>query len=319
MSFSVVVVSKDPVDVVQRFVAYYLEQGADKITIFLDDPNSDLRHEFNHISAVETVPMTKEFRASLETDQDDAGPPQNSIGNYAYRRLEEDWMVRVDIDEFVYFPNQTIKEALDALPKSALVVRPDVAERINTDRADGRHYFRTEMQESDLPKVYGDRWKEWRAGHGFIGHTLSKAITRRGVKNVVYPTHGPVKIPFLSRFKHITAAMHKKLPFIERHEMPGAYLLHFNNEEFQKWYGKIVWRAKVFSFRHIPLVALMDRVIQAGQDKGVPVNEAFRAAHRDYFHFDEKRLQTLKDVNALVSLDIDFDQLVKKYFPKESL
>ena len=316
MGFCVVTITNDVPEKAKRFVSYYLEQGAERIYLFLENPNSTIKNDFDHLDRVETKILTPDFLENLNLSEDDPGPPQNSLGSYFYKQLKEDWMLRVDIDELMYFKGKSIDQALNETTDAVKTIRPKVIEEIGTDRNDGLLYFRDHVFGSrNLEKIYGDMWRIWRKSAGLVGHRSGKTAIRRGMRNVVVHTHGPKKIPFQFWRKKPNRNDILKLDFIGREYHPDSYLLHFNKEPIEEWGSKFLFRARTRSLRPHSLGYFLQKLFSQ-RNSDISLAEAFDQLHRYIFHFDEDRLAALDGCGKLIKIDLDLDALVAKYFPE---
>ncbi len=316
MSFCVMALTDDRLDVIKKFVAYYLDQGADRISLYFDNPDSKLIKKFNHLDRVECHRCTEDFLKGLRRYLDHAGPAQNSIATFAYNNLQEDWLVRVDIDEYMHFPGRKIEDVLAQQPKSTEVFRPPVAEMLNTKKKNGALYFRKKMNAETVRNIYGDELDlAMQAQQGLAGHVESKVAIRKGLKNTVVMEHEPFQMSWFERnYKQFQQQWIRRKRYHEVQTEDG-YLLHLNNEPFEIWSSKIVWRSELKSISPQMSRGFLSYFLNiASSKKSMTVEKALKQLYSRIFDFDQSRLNALKKAGALLELDLSLDVLVRRYF-----
>lgn len=117
--FEVVVMTNAPLAQIEFFCKKYLDLGASKISIYYDRNDFALNDE--RVLCVNVygnlfwngIGMT---RPSLVEDR------QREIYNYAYRKASTDWVLFVDIDEFIHF-NGNLEKVLKICPENVPGIR----------------------------------------------------------------------------------------------------------------------------------------------------------------------------------------------------
>ena len=305
MSFCVVTLTNLDVDTLKRFTAYYFDQGADRIALYFDDPKDPAIEFFKEVPKVDVIPCDAQFRENLAFPKEKDSPPQLSISSHAYENLTEDWVVRVDMDEFMYFPGRKISDLLAKVQDEVQTFRPKVAEALSIDAPQKNNYiFRRQMEEKQIEEIYGDLSGAMMQGRGMISHIASKSITRRGLDGIVMREHGPkIRKPGL----RLNVGSTEK-------PWEDGYLLHFNSDRKEDWLRKLRWRLLNGSIR-LSTGAYLFEYLFDPKNADTTIDDLTDELHKKIFFFDSQRLEKLKKMDLLLEIEIDFDALVEKYYP----
>lgn len=181
--WSVVAIVKEPRAVIERFVAWYLHQGADRIYLYFDDPQDPgmaLMRRFG--SRVDCTPCTPGFWAHLHVD-----PAahftfrQNAVAMHGYARIKDGWVAVVDADELMFPINGSLDDLLASLPitERSVLIKP--AEYVSFDNNPALTLFRRPMKPQQVNRIYGGFADYLRGNRGLVGHLVGKSITRAGL------------------------------------------------------------------------------------------------------------------------------------------
>ena len=320
MNFCVKAVVVDDLEALKKFVAYYLDQGAARVALYFENPETKLIGEFAHLDKVHCQACTPEFLSGLRRYLDRVGPPLHSVATKAYQDLKEDWLVHLDLDEFMYFPGQKISDVLDKQNESTKVLRPPVVESIASDNESGIHHFRDKMKPETVKEIYGDELvAALEKKNGFIGHSESKIAIRKGLKHVILMSHIVAAMYWPERllkpFQRINATR-RPIPEVLTDD---GYVLHFNNEPFETWRRKLFWRMAAGDLNSVLSRGFVKYFFDlADAKKGKSVEQAVEELYSRLFEFDAKRLKKLDKEGVLLSFELNFDALVARYFPSDS-
>lgn len=129
---------KAPTNDILRFVAYYLDAGADRIWIYLDERNPEAydvldRHPKCHVITCDIDYWRRLFGRRPKKHQ--VRQTQNATRTLA-RAGALDWLLHADVDEFLVAP-RAIAAVLSELPADAMTARVRAMELLSTDTFNG--------------------------------------------------------------------------------------------------------------------------------------------------------------------------------------
>lgn len=233
---------------VKEFINYYFKLGVDKIIIYDDnDLNSekisdmiDFQHKkFVKIYETKKINIPYQFQAFT-----DCYEKYNSIF---------DWIIMIDMDEFLYIKNDRLKNYL----LNPVFIKCDIIKIHSVLPTDNNHLYYEN-------KPLLERFKG-----PYINSIYIKSIVRGNITRLKYWVHSP----YISPDRNTTCnnigkiINYKKLNFetINKIDITKAYIIHFkykSTEETIKkikrgyinWYKKeyipVVFRSKLFSYLH---------------------------------------------------------------------
>lgn len=293
---TVTAILREPPEAVLRFVAWYLEQEADRIVLCFENPEDPSIQMLDGVERVECIPCTEDFWRHLGLDPSVRfSKRQNHAMAYAYSTVAAGWVLNVDCDELVYLKGRTLAEELDAQPAHVRALRIVTAERLRSPDSDGLH-FRTAMTPMMQRRAYCDSVAGMALKMGLIGHFLGKSATRAGQEGLKMRQHWmltPQDVPVND----------KVISFAD-----GAYLLHFNDHEFRDWCGKLPERMSNRWFQ-APVRDLILAALKAEDQEA-----ELRKLYETFYVFDADRLEHLARARARFDLPVDPDEVAVRYF-----
>ncbi|SPJ31214.1 glycosyltransferase family 2 protein [Falsiruegeria mediterranea] len=297
-TWSIVTIAREPAEVIRRFVAWHLHQGAARIVIHFDDPNDPCVDMVSHLPQVEAVRCTPEFWSTLGVSRETRRMNfiQNAVRKHGYDRASEDWIFPVDADEFVYAaPGRSITELLtEAAPEERLLqIRP--AEIVTVETGSGHDVFRLPMEREDCKLVYRDFWKYMARNKGLAGHNAGKSFIRGQLP------------PFKMRPHWIETPSGE--PIVDRvlDGSDGFYVLHYVDSGYEDWRRKLEYRVRLKGYRPRLRTKLAD-VLATG-------DEAEIRRHYELMHsFDNEQADVARTRGLLLEPELDFDPIVSRYF-----
>lgn len=181
--WSVVAIVKEPRAVLERFVAWYLHQGADSIYLYFDDPNDPcIPLMAQHGDRVDCTRCTRAFWEDLGVaDAPNFTKRQNAAMLHGYRRITDGWVAVVDADELLLPMQGTLGDLLADMPITDRSVLIKPAEYVSFDNNPGLTLFRRAMKPRQVARIYGDFASHMVGNKGLIGHVVGKSITRAGL------------------------------------------------------------------------------------------------------------------------------------------
>lgn len=295
MSWRVGAIMKEPLPVVARFVAWYLEMGATGITIMFDDPDDPAIQALAPIERVTCVPCTEAYWQRLGIPSDFRFTRrQNMALTDLYHSTEEDWLLNVDADEFVYISGGDFNGLLaDGASMDVLTI--ETAELMGPLEPGQNSYFRMPMGRKVRQAVYGEHMELFPLRMGLVGHLNGKSFVRTGIEGVQLLQHEPSrKFGGEKQIRRFTAK-------------DGAYLLHAICTDYDNWRAKLKWRAGSSGFTQ----SLSDQVegILAKPDPEPELRELFSILHEARPEF----LEQMAKHGSLLVLKLDIDSMVRKH------
>ncbi|WP_127112414.1 glycosyltransferase family 2 protein [Shimia sediminis] len=261
--WGVVATIKAPPREVLNFVAYHLELGADHLFIYLDNQNPTAQAALDaHPQVTVTRTDGAYWRASGIKKPVKHQPRQTYNATHAYQMATDlDWLVHIDVDEFLCPADLSVSALLDTLPPDMACARVRPAEALATDGIAGLDPDATYCKawirnQGDMRRIEADLYPDF-GGYfraGFVSHTVGKIFLRTGL--------GPLEF-------RIHRAMVEGEEITPRTVLDGIDLCHRHIADWDAW-------QKVFDFR-------MDRgsyreglkASRSGEPGGMTINEVF--------------------------------------------
>jgi hypothetical protein len=285
-TWQVACILKEDLQVTLRFVAWYLDMGADRITLLFDDPNDPAIEILRDMPRVECLPCTEDFWKKEVGVRPQARftRRQNAGITYIYRRTKQDWLLNVDADELLY-----IAKGMDAFlaeqPKDADYVRIGPVELLLSE---GKAHLclRGQMDRDALKTVYGEEAKYFaRFRGGLVGHPEGKSVIRSGLDVRKLRQHWP--------------APREGEAFRERLVPAGedTMLIHLLGEDEVVWKDKIAWRMDSWGFA--PAIKEHIQAALETAERDAVLAEIYSA----FFRADAEKLERLRDQGALIVIE----------------
>ena len=281
-----------------RFAAWYLEAGADGLTLMFDNPQDPAIGVLGDHPKITCIPCTPDFWEGLGLTQDTRFPKrQNFALSHIYRSTSEDWLLNVDADEFVYVADGSIADLLTAQAPEAECIRIETAEIVEPLVAQEALTFRLPMERDAARRVYADNAALFGPRRkGLVGHPQGKSATRTGIKGVSLRQHWPQR--------------RNGEPMVERMltRTDGAHLLHFIGLDYDAWHGKLEWRAGSRGFT-VPLTERIEAAMASG-NAGAELKELHARLHKA----SPEVLERLGAEGARLDLQLDLDAVARRVF-----
>lgn len=281
-----------------RFAAWYLEAGADGLTLMFDNPQDPAIGVLEAHPKITCIPCTPEFWEELGLTQDTRFPKrQNFALSHIYRTTSEDWLLNVDADEFVYVAEGSIADLLTAQAPETECIRIETAEIVEPLVAQDALSFRLPMERDVARRVYEDNAELFGPRRkGLVGHPQGKSATRTGIPGVSLRQHWPQR--------------RNGEPMVERMiaRNDGAHLLHFIGLDYDAWHGKLEWRAGSRGFT-VPLTQRIEAAM-ASENAAAELQDLHARLHKA----SPEVLRRLAEEGARLDLSIDLDAVARRIF-----
>lgn len=297
-NFRVISVVKEPLHVIARFVAWYLEQGAREIVLNFSDPDDPVADLMERVDKVTVIRCKPEYWKALGCRPDDRFTKrQNLAASASYRSIASGWVLFVDADELLWFREASIAESVAGFPAETECVRFLTSEMIFVGAEPDRLHFRTPMEPRQIRQVYKRAARFFRRRRGFVSHYIGKSMTRAQLPGVMLRQHWPQRGAI-------------RLDGVVYGPQEGAHLLHLAGETFADWQAKLGWR---ISSRG--LLMPIRQAVEAAQDDDQP-DVALRGLYRSLFCFGPRKLHRLKAAGKYLSLNPDFQEMIARHLPQ---
>lgn len=261
--WGVVATIKAPPREVLNFVAYHLELGADHLFIYLDNQNPTAQAALEaHPQVTVTRTDGDYWRGHGVKKPHKHQPRQTFNASLAYRQAQDlDWLVHIDVDEFLCPANNSVSALVDALPQDMLCARIRPAEALATDGIDGLDpkatYCKAWMKnQGDMRAIEADLYPDF-GGYfraGFVSHTVGKIFVRTGLEDLQFRIH---------------RAMVNGHEIAPRTVLKGIDLCHRHITDWESWQKIFDFRMQRGSYRE----GL--KASRSGEPGGMTINEVF--------------------------------------------
>ncbi|MBF9060945.1 glycosyltransferase family 2 protein [Rhodobacterales bacterium HKCCSP123] len=261
---TVATIAREPLPVLERFVRWHLSQGAERIILFLDDPDDPARGALSGDPRVELRPCTAGFWASIGLSADTRFTRrQRAVMTMAYREISGGWVLILDADELMWMRGRSLPEGLATLPQGTDTLRVTSAEQVGLPR--GGEAFRMPIDRGLVNGIYGEDAALFRPRFGLVGHPEGKSIHRAGLSDIRLKLHWAVTEAGAVIEGPLWGAAEE------------AHLLHYFAPGYDRWRSKMDWRAGAHGFAG----PLKDRLAEIA---GMPDPEAGYRALYDRLH-----------------------------------
>lgn len=293
---TVVAISREPLEVTLRFLAWHRRLGA-RLRIYLDDPDDPVMPWIAGLDWVEPVRCTPEVWAALGVDPE-APFPQRQLAALTdgYRAVRSGWVAVADADELFWFADRRFDEVVAGLPESLCGLRIGTAELVGQREAS--LHFRLPMTRRQCDAVYGPDAVLFRPTEGLIGHRVGKSITRAGLKLRRMRPHWAV------------GPRRRDLTELKWPAGPDAALLHLINPDYATWRQKLPWRMAAQGGIS-PRIKAAVLQAQAATDPEAALQDLFMRLYR----MDDPALDRLREAGVHLALKSDMLALTRSVFP----
>jgi len=282
-----------------RFAAWYLEAGAEAVTLLFDNPQDPAIAILDGHPRVTCVPCTPEFWADLGlTPETRFTKRQNVALTWVYRQQAEGGLLNVDADEFMWAPGDGIGAFLAAQPVEAEAIRVETAEIVAVHDGAAGPVYRLPMERDAARRVYGESAALFGPRRkGLIGHPQGKSFIRCGLKDVALRQHWAQRQGGAEMAETFVPVRGGR-----------AALLHHIGLDYDIWRAKLDWRLVSSGFT----VPLTER-IRALMDEP-DAESRLRALHSDLHAVERARLDRLRAEGACLEPPVDVDGVAARVF-----
>lgn len=188
--WGIVSMVKAPLPRIAEFAAYHLDLGADRITLYLDEPDPDTLAFLSAHPKLTAIACDKAFWATQKKPRMKAHQMRQTwMATQAYQNADVDWLAHIDVDEFL-LPPAPVAQMLAQVPQNAAVLRLAPAELLAGSQ--GEELFKL------LPKYGGQKKAALETLYptfgphlpgGFVSHREGKNFLRTGLAGIRLGIH----------------------------------------------------------------------------------------------------------------------------------
>lgn len=202
-----------------RFAAHHLDLGADRLYIYLDEPNPEAfthldQHPKVHVYLCDDAFWRRKNRNRPGKHQ----VRQSTQASYTYRKTDLDWLAHIDVDEFLW-TSTPIPALLDRVPADipAIRVRP-IEALAGADDLYKAHIPKSPERENLVKTLYPTHGAYVLGG--FLSHVQGKLLVRTGLKKLSFRIHNLFQDKTLLPCKF---------------ELPKLELCHHHAPDWEHW------------------------------------------------------------------------------------
>jgi Glycosyl transferase family 2 len=219
-------------DKVLAFAAHHLSIGADHLALYFDDPDMPLPPALLHHPKVTLTLCDDAHWAKVGNKR----PPehqnrQSRNARHAYQSAKTDWLVHIDVDEFIHTP-RPLTQILDHTAHDTIAMKFEPYEAMHDPLLPDDIYTSREFRGA----IRHEHWRfrkpalgEFRKviRDGMLSHTVGKVICRTGIPRLAPKIH-TVRI----------GGDHVPTP----HWNDELKLLHFHAQDRKAWLAALPFR-----------------------------------------------------------------------------
>ncbi len=187
-TWGIVSTIRAPLPDILRFAAHHLDLGADRLYLFLDEPNRRAVRVLRQHPRVEVRVCNAAFwqrRSRIRPEKHQVR--QSANATFTYRRCDLDWLAHIDVDEFLW-PASPIAQLLQDVPQDLPAVRVRPVEALAGDQDLYKAFIPSGPGREALVEMLYPNYGGFVLG-GFLSHVQGKLFVRTGLKNLSYRIH----------------------------------------------------------------------------------------------------------------------------------
>ncbi len=182
-SWGIVSTIRAPLADILRFAAHHLDLGADRLHLFLDEPNRHAVRVLRRNPKIEVRVCTDDFWQRRKIERPEKHQVrQSKNASFIYGRTDLDWLTHIDVDEFLW-SSTPIPDLLQAVPQETPAVRVRPIEAL----AGGKDHYKAFIPAGpDRPELIETIYPNYGAflPSGFLSHTQGKLFVRTGIRHL---------------------------------------------------------------------------------------------------------------------------------------
>ncbi|MEL7258072.1 MAG: glycosyltransferase family 2 protein [Pseudomonadota bacterium] len=315
-TWGVVATIKAPDTDILSFAAWHLDQGAQRVQIYLDEDAPDARAALKAHPKCRVIVTDAQYwkRRRRHKGRPEKHQTRQSLNaTHCYKRDPEvDWLLHSDVDEFLW-PVAPLKDQLASVPDTALSARVRPIEAMAPDPKDppepNAYWCKAcarllAHRRADTEAIYPSYGSHLNGG--FVSHVAGKVFVRTGQKDVSLRIHNAFRAGEMDR---------------EPVELSQAKLVHMHAPDWEHWNAHYRYRLQHGSYRA--------DLKPAPQPDGAGLNmnaffamleseggeDALRRFYRDVCTATPELRQRLQDHGLLHKITLDLAACRARHFP----
>lgn len=304
-SWGIVTTTRAPLEDILRFVAYHLDLGADRIHLFLDEPNRRAVRILQQHPKVKIRVCDKAYwqrRGIQRPDKHQVRQSQNA--NATYRNTGLDWLAHIDIDEFLW-SQAPIANLLQDIPQEIPAMRVRPIEALACDGDLYKAFIPPARNRNQLVEDIYPQFGGFVLG-GFLSHVQGKLFVRSGLPNLSDRIHNIFQNGALLTCKT---------------ELQGVDLCHRHAPDWDHWLAHYRFRLAHGSYQpggplNLPRqqggLSKYELLSWIEQNQGI---EGLRAFYDEISGADPKVRQRLQNHDMIRHRPLDLEAKLAKHFP----
>ena len=192
--WGIVTTTNAPRQKVLEFAAWHLELGADRLFLYLDDPDPETQRILNANPKIRAIHTDAEWWAKRKRRPVKHQVRQCANARHANnQRPDVDWLAHIDVDEFL-IPESPVKQVLAALPDNVFCARMRPIEALAPagdapqEVRDFKAFHLDQQKRQAATERCFPNWAEHLSG-GFLSHVVGKLFFRAGHKGLDIRIH----------------------------------------------------------------------------------------------------------------------------------
>lgn len=226
------------------FAAHYLDIGAHRVFVYLDEDAPDARSALKHHPKCRVILTDQSywFRRRQKRGRPDGHQHRQVVNaTHCYNRNPKvGWLLHADVDEFLV-PDTPLSDQLAALPAVTLSARVRPIEALQADPKDppaaGWLWCKSfdpmpDTRRVETREIYPDFGAHLNGG--FLSHVAGKILVRTGQDDIVVRIHNA----FRNGVKDDRSVA-----------LPGCRLVHLHAPSWENWWSHYKYRLRHGSYR----------------------------------------------------------------------
>ncbi|WP_299597415.1 glycosyltransferase family 2 protein [uncultured Tateyamaria sp.] len=293
LRWGIVSTVKAPLRKIAEFIAFHLDLGAQRIRIHLDVPDPSIAERLAHPRVRFTQCDDRYWQGKPSRARATHQRRQMFNAARTYRVSQLDWLIHIDVDEFILSPHP-LAELLAAVEPDASHIELQPVEMMEGS-LDPHHFKRPASKtiRRTIYPVFGEH-----IPGGFIGTRSPKIAARTGLPNVRLGIH---------------ALHHAGQPVPGAALLPGVELGHAHAPDFKTFERHLAYRLSKGSYHdRNGETNLRGHLFRALMDDPEP--DALRAFHTELCVPTSERIALLKEHGLLRVEALNLDAKVERFF-----
>jgi hypothetical protein len=242
-SWSVVSTIKAPEEKVLAFAAHHLSLGAEHLWLYFDDPETPIPAALaDHPRVTVTLCDEAHWIRVIKKRPPQHQNRQTHNARLTYRaRVKTDWIVHIDVDEFILAP-RPIAAILDDVAPEEVALKLEPFEAMHDPLLPDDIYTSREFRGA----LRHEHWPRRRAALGAYRKVIRDGLLSHSVGKMMYRTRVPGLVPRLH------AVMIDKVFVKTPNWQPEMKLLHFHSQDKDAWLAALPFRMTKGAYQFRP-------------------------------------------------------------------